>query len=406
MTRLHRVTGRPRGWLVLLSLIVLGHGGLLAADEPARFDPAAPRPKPISPPTAEAIDRAITRGVDFLLARQEKNGAWGSARNTKGLNIYAPAPGSHHAFRAAVTGLGIAALIDSGDPRPEVANALDRAETWMFAHLRSVRRADAMTIYNSWAHAYAIEGLVRMHRRHADEPKMQKKIKELIKHQIGMLERYECVDGGWCYYDLNAHTKQPSGATMSFVTATVLVALAEARDIGVKIPQRPIDRAVESIRRQRKPDFSYLYGEYMKHRPMYQINRPGASLGRSQACNVAMYYWHDEKTTLPVMRTWLDRLYARNGWLSMGRKRPIPHESWMAVAGYFYYYGHYYAALCIDELDPAERPHFQQHLAHILLPLQEKDGSWWDYPFYDYHQQYGTAFGIMSMVRCRPAKAK
>ena len=60
MTRLHRVTGRPQGWLLLLSLIVLGHGGLLSAEEPARFDPAAPRPKPITPPTAEAIDQAIT----------------------------------------------------------------------------------------------------------------------------------------------------------------------------------------------------------------------------------------------------------------------------------------------------------------------------------------------------------
>ena len=40
-------------------------------------------------------------------------------------------------------------------------------------------------------------------------------------------------------------------------------------------------------------------------------------------------------------------------------------------------------------------------LARILLHLQEKDGSWWDYPLYDYHQQYGTAFALMTLVRCR-----
>ena len=49
-----------------------------------------------------------------------------------------------------------------------------------------------------------------------------------IEHQIGMLERYEVVDGGWAYYDFNAHTQRPSGSTMSFVTAAVLVALHEA----------------------------------------------------------------------------------------------------------------------------------------------------------------------------------
>jgi hypothetical protein len=42
-------------------------------------------------------------------------------------------------------------------------------------------------------------------------------------------------------------------------------------------------------------------------------------------------------------------------------------------------------------------------LAHVLLPLQERDGSWWDYPFYNYHQQYGTAMAVMSLVRCQKA---
>ena len=41
------------------------------------------------------------------------------------------------------------------------------------------------------------------------------------------------------------------------------------------------------------------------------------------------------------------------------------------MAGYFYYYGHWYAAQCIEQLPAADRPHFQDHLAHILLPLQE-----------------------------------
>ena len=90
----------------------------------------------------------------------------------------------------------------------------------------------------------------------------------------------------------------------------------------------------------------------------------------------------------------------RNGWLDIGRKRPVPHESWFAVAGYFFYYGHYYAAYCIETLPHEDKPRYQEHLAHILMPLQEKDGSWWDFPFYDYHQQYGTALALMSLQRC------
>jgi hypothetical protein len=73
------------------------------------------------------------------------------------------------------------------------------------------------------------------------------------------------------------------------------------------------------------------------------------------------------------------------------------------VAGYFFYFGHYYAALCIEQLPAAERPHFQEHLAHVLLHVQEKDGSWWDFPLYDYYQQYGTAFALMSLKRTQRA---
>jgi hypothetical protein len=124
-------------------------------------------------------------------------------------------------------------------------------------------------------------------------------------------------------------------------------------------------------------------------------------LGRSQACNLALRLWGDERVTDEVLSTWLNRLFARNGWLSIGRKRPIPHESHFLVAGYFYYYGHMYAAMCIEQLPEAERGYFKDHLARIILPLQERDGSWWDYPFYNYHQQYGTAMAVMTLLRCQ-----
>ena len=195
-----------------------------------------------------------------------------------------------------------------------------------------------------------------------------------------MLDRYEVVDGGWAYYDFNAHTKKPSGSSISFVTAAVLVALHDAKQAGIESPKRLIDRGMASILRQRKPDFSMDYGEYLKYQPERLINRPSGSLGRSQACNVAMRLWGDPLVTDAVLKTWLDRLFARNLWLDMGRKRPIPHESWCQVAGYFFYFGHYYAALCIEQLPEKERPPFQDHLAYLLLRVQEKDGSWWDFP--------------------------
>lgn len=353
------------------------------------------------PSGAEGAYRdAIARGIDFLIARQEPNGAWGSARNTKSLNIYAPVPGAHLAFRTATTALCINALHDCGDMRPEVSAALARAEEWLCENLPNLRRATADTLYNVWGHAYGMQALARMLRRDGADAARAARLREAIAGQIDWLGRYECAGGGWAYYDFNAHTQRPSGTSPSFVTATVLVAFHEAREAGIEIPSELVARGMASIVRQRKPDFSYLYADGHRWRPMRTINRPAGSLGRSQACNIALRRWGDTAITDDVLRAWIERLFVRNGWLDIGRKRPIPHEAWFQIAGYFFYYGHYYAVLCMEELDPAVRVPYAEHMAELLLGLQEKDGSWWDYPLYDYHQQYGTAYALLALARC------
>jgi hypothetical protein len=370
-------------------------------DNPMDFSSEPVLPK-IDAPSETEIRQSIARGVQFLLEDQNPNGSWGSATRTKGLNIFAPVPGAHHAFRTATTSLCISALIELDSEDPEVNKSIDRAEDWLLEHLAQLRRATGQAIYNVWGHGYSIQALVRMHGRHEGDTDKESKIIELIQTQFDMLKRYESVDGGWGYYDFRYQAQQPTSDSISFVNGTVLVAFAEAKAIGVEPPERIVKRAIAAINRQQKSDFSYLYGEYLKYQPMRGINRPGGSLGRTQCCNCALRYWGDEKITDNVIKNWLYRLYVRNGWLDIGRKRPIPHESWMQVAGYFYYYGHYYAALSLQQLPASQRGPYQPLLAKLMLDRQEKDGSWWDYPLYDYHQPYGTSFALMTLQRCLP----
>ena len=244
-------------------------------------------------------------------------------------------PAAHQAFKAAVTAMCVSALIETGGSGAEVGRALDRGEAWIFEHLPKVRRSTPDTFYNVWAHAYSIQALVRMLGRKTGDADRRGRILALIQQQIDMLDRYEVVNGGWAYYDLVAQTKKPSGSTISFVTAAVLVSLHEARQAGAEVPQRLIDRGMASIRRQRKPDFSYLYGEYLKYQPMRPINRPGGSLGRSQACNVAMRLWGDPLVTDAVLRTWLDRLFAGTCGSTSAGNAPFPTSRgsrWPAIS--------------------------------------------------------------------------
>jgi hypothetical protein len=387
-----RATGLPEGDTPSLAL--------RAGKAKSPLAEQGPRPQPVPTPDPAAIEESIKKGIDFLVGNQNKNGSWGGPTFTHGVTLYAPVPGAHQAFQAAVTAMCISALIETGGERADAKKSIERGEDWLIENLPKVRRANADTLYNIWSHIYGIQAFVRMHQRLPD-PERRKKIEGLIREQIDFLVRYESVDKGWGYYDFRIGSQRPATDSTSFMTAAALVAFRAAKDIGVALPDKLVEGAVDSIQRQRKPDCSYLYGEYLKYVPQHEINLPGGSLGRSQACNLALRLWKDETITDKVMTTWLDRLFARNGWLDMGRKKPIPHESYYSVAGYFFYFGHYYAGLSIAQIPAAERPFYQDHLATLMVRLQSKDGSWWDYPMYNYHQQYGTAFALMTLKCCR-----
>ena len=372
-----------RVWPLAVALAVM-----LLADAPAGDEPApkakdapslaetAPRIDPVPPPDPAVVEAALRRGIDFLLTTQNKDGSWGSALVRGGIEIYAPVPGAHQAFHTAVTALCISALIETGSDRQDVRKAIERAEAWLMEHLPKLRRASGDAIYNVWSHAYGIQAFVRMYQRLPDSERREK-LAALIQEQIGFLKRYESVDKGWGYYDFRAESQRPGSDSTSFTTAAVLVALHEAKQGGIDVPEKLVRGAVESIQRQRLPDFSYLYGEYLKYMPQHPINRPGGSLGRTQACNLALRLWGDPKVTDPIVKAWLHRLFARNGWLDMARKTTIPHESFFAVAGYFFYFGHYYAGLLIHELPAADRPVFQDHLATSFAcnPRTDRGGT-------------------------------
>jgi hypothetical protein len=356
--------------------------------------------KPI-PPVSES-DRlgAVVRGLEFLLRTQNKSGSWGAPTSTKELNIMADI-GSHTAFRIGTSSLVLMALCENEATQPQVKPALDKGEAWLLKALPELRRGTAVELYNVWGHAYSIQAMVLLKKRPGATAEKKALLDRLIKEQMELLKRYASVDGGWGYYDFRAQAATPTTDSTSFVNAAVLIAMRDAKDAGVEPSKKVVEKAVAATVRQRKPDFTYLYGEYLKTRPMLGINRMGGSLGRSNACNLALQKWGDPKITNDVHKECLHRLFARHLWLDIGRKRPIPHESWMQVAGYFFYYAHYYAGLCIETLPPADRPLFQDHLARVLIDRQELDGSWFDYVLYDYHMQYGTAYAILALNRCK-----
>jgi hypothetical protein len=364
---------------------------------------AVAQEKPHAEVNASTMAASVRRGVDFLIADQNENGSWGGATRTKGLNIYAPLPGAHHAFRAGASGLALSGLIDSGDTRPETLAAIAKGAQWMETELPKLRRADQTTTYNAWGHAYGMRALTRLYQTAKDDASKEK-WKRLAQDQCELANRYMDLNGGWGYLDIydDLTTQKPTGITTCFTTATVLLAMREARDVmGIKLDDRIVKASVASVERQRTPDFAYVYSHNHIYRPRVPINRPAGSLARSQACNATLRAFGETKVTDKVIDEWADRFIEREGFLSIGRKRPVPHETHFQISGYFYYYGVFYFTESVEFLPAGEQKEHAEKLAKLILFRQEKDGSWWDYPLYDYHQPYGTGYSLMGLAWCR-----
>lgn len=366
-------------------------------------DPAAAETATPPAVTLAEINATIKRGVDFLVADQNTDGSWGSATRTKHINIYAPLPGAHQAFRAGATGLALSGLVDSADARPETLAAIEKCAIWSIENLPLLRRADQTTTYNVWGHAYGLRSLVRLHEK-ATDPEKKARYKTLAQQQIDLVGRYEDINGGFGYLDVfdDFTSQRPTGITTSFSSASVLLAMHEGREkLGLTLNEKIIGTSLDSIKRQQNPDKTYAYSHSHILRPRADINRPAGSLARSQACNAALRALGREGISDEDIIEWADRFLAREGWLSIARKRPKPHDIHFKISGYFYYYGVYYFTESVRLLPPEKQKPYAEKLAALIVSKQEKDGSWWDYPLYDYHQPYGTGYSLMALSWCK-----
>jgi hypothetical protein len=382
----------------LSGLLLLGIApGVTSAEAP----PPPPTTRPVKwPTTVPTLPQAVERGVAYLVRSQNKDGSWGTGLETRGFEVYSMVPGSHDAYRVATTALGLMALREAeGSPLAKDVNGVkeahDRALEYLLAH-GEARRDDGALLYNIWAHIYGLQAIAE-EMQHSRDPRLR----AAAVFHLKRLGQYETFMGGWNYYDFDAHTERPSMGPTSFSTAAGLVALWEAKQAGIDVPKKMVDLSLKRLSEMRLPNGAYLYGTDYKYIPRLAANQPRGSVGRTQAGNYALWLWGAGGIDKPKIHQGLEFFFKEHDYIDMGRKRQFPHESWYQTAPYYYYFGHYYTARILDKLGDKGREQYGRKLADTgILPYQEPDGSWWDFAMWDYHKPYGTAFAVMTLLRC------
>jgi len=342
------------------------------------------------------VAQALSEGVSFLVKHQNADGSWGSYTTGRDYEVMASVPGSLMAFKAASSALCWMGLARA--PRtPESEKAMERSLGWLVKHAR-VKRANPVEMYNIWALAYGLRALslaLRTQAPGAPEEEVRREAEAIVR----MLPRYQVPDGGWTYYDFDVGSMPPSDSSMSFTSATVLIALHEAKEAGLPVPDEVVKKGVVSVRRCRKKDGSYLYGDYLKYVPRMGVNQPKGSSMRTPACDLALHL-NGGGVTVEDLGKGIENIGENHRFAIAGLRRPIPHESWYQVSGYFYLYGHMYAGMALERVPPGEQRRLWPIVVRGILKAREPDGSFWDYPIYGFGKAYGTGYALMALARC------
>jgi hypothetical protein len=352
-------------------------------------------------PDVALIAASIGRGVAWLVKAQNADGSWGSWG--KPAHEFWSNPYSHKAWIAGTTGLVVMSLLDQHDDDAAHA-AADRGLDYLFAHGISKRPSD-WDVDNTWGVVYTLDCVTTalVHRRYRGSVR-EPKLRDLARACIKELRAYQTPSGGWGYYDFDTLAARPSWAT-SFETAAALVGLSQARDLGLELPAGMLDEAVTGLARTRLANGAYDYSlDPVPRMNLEWINNVKGSLSRSQAGNDALVRAGADQPTREQVLWGLDQFFEHHRFLDVARKKPYPHEAYYLNSGYFYFFGHYYAARLLDTLPEAEKSRYAMRLAREIVKTQEQDGSMWDFYMNTYGRPYGTAFGVMTLVRTLPER--
>jgi hypothetical protein len=369
----------------ILALATLG-GLAHAADPPGTL-------------TADEARTTIGRGLDFLLKDQNGDGSWGGPRDAV-YTFTGPVwsnPETHRSWKVATTCLCCLALQVAGKSDDQLA-AYDRGIDYLLDNA-VVKRPSDWDVDNTWAYIYGVQALAQAYANPRYEGSERRaRAREVAQQLMEKLAAYQTPTGGWGYYDFGTTLERPTWAT-SFMTAAGIIALLDARQAGLEVDEGLLRRAVRAIERCRLPSGAYTYSVQAIADPRHSewIDQIKGSLGRIQVCNLALLL-AGKDISEQRLKIGLEQLFRHHRFLDIARNRPIPHEAFYLNSGYFYLFGHYYAARLIRQLPEADRDEYWPRLRYEVAKIQQKDGSMWDFDMHAYDKPYGAAFGVLALA--------
>jgi len=331
------------------------------AQAQAQPDPSpAPTTVPTTAPGAQnnpleteltpAVDGAVTKGINYLVATQLEDGSWASGRFGKNV---------------AITALACLSLMADGHipGRGIYGDSVDRGVEFI---LNSTAENGLITSEANngpmYGHGFAALFLGEVYgMTPGGNNARATRIHEALVKAIRLIEKTQNEDGGWRYNPV------PYDADVS-VTICQIMALRSARNAGIEVNSEVIDRAVEYVRLCQNPDGGFKY----------QLGSGNSAWPRTAAGIASLYYagiYEDDA---------IDR------GLAYLESTALPGKA--AATRSHYFYGQYYAVQAMYLAGDEHWALWWPAIRTELTELQNDDGSWDDRSV---GKPYGTAMALI-----------
>jgi hypothetical protein len=334
---------RPSAALIALSMLVfstllvgvcvlLSVGSLTAIPE-ARADVPSPLPPMV---TADA-QAAIDRGLDYLVRTQSREGAW----REQGYM------GSYPVAMTALAGLAFLAngsTMTQGKYAPNVSRAANfllgcQGPTGLISRMEEEGRS-------MHGHGFAMLFLGELYGME-DDAERQAKLKRVLQRAVALTSDSQSYRGGWIY---TPDAKDDEGS----VTVTQLQGLRSARNAGVAVPKKTIDKALGYLKMSALDDGGIAY----------KADRLGGSRPPITAAAVVCWYnAGDQENPLCKKATDYIKDKLRRGDTRGGN---LGH----------YFYAHLYMAQAMWLSGDENWNWYYPSMRDKLIASQAPDGSW------------------------------
>lgn len=353
----------------------------LAALRPAESEPVAPR----------RARRTHAAALAALLRLQRDDGAWictGEATN----DLHDDEPDN---LSQAVSALATRALLphlEEGATRAAASSGLDQVLGQLERDL-ALEAPIRFMDYTVWNRASQVRLLADcLAAEFGNRERVERALEAALRD---LRARQHPTGGGWSYFVSGSleGSDNPMTQSISFTTAWVVLALAEAQAAGATMPEGLVEESVACLERMRDGEDAFVYMLHHGNEGQGRGTKAPSSAGRMPLCVLALL--KHGKADLDELRHALDLFTTYRAGLSWQVGRALMHAGPYAEGSHWVLFDYATAAEALRELPVKERGKHRVPLLELLLEARRADDTFLDNPLIG--RDFGTAMAVRAL---------